>query len=255
MKRFLLFLLAAMVFLGSAVPAWAADDYSIPVNRNTRIDIQIVDADGRAVAPGAIRDISYIVKSCPEGAKVSVSTADSSKLEETGKLTFAVCCDKPGTVEIQSFISTRNIITYYTGVHTIQVQPEKSADSKTVILSIGSRQLIVGNEVVNTDVAPLIYGGRTFVPLRVLSDIYGADCSYNAATGEVTVTKGDTSICMTIGADTYSVNGAVHTMDAPAYIQDGRTMVPIRFIADAFSSVVKLTYNTSGAVADILLQL
>lgn len=255
MKRFLLFLLAAMVFLGSAVPAWAADDYSIPVNRNTRIDIQIVDADGRAVAPGAIRDISYIVKSCPEGAKVSVSTADSSKLEETGKLTFAVCCDKPGTVEIQSFISTRNIIKYYTGVHTIQVQPEKSADSKTVILSIGSRQLIVGNEVVNTDVAPLIYGGRTFVPLRVLSDIYGADCSYNATTGEVTVTKGNTCIYMTIGADTYAVNNTVHTIDAPAFIQDNRTLVPIRFIADAFGSEVKLTYNTSGAVADILLQL
>ncbi len=41
-------------------------------------------------------------------------------------------------------------------------------------------------------------------------------------------------IIMEIGATTYTVDGESHTMDAGPFIDNGRTMVPLRFLAEAF---------------------
>ena len=262
MKQFLykmplLFVLSVLLFLGSAGALWADEAYQAVVNHNTRIDVQISDTDGRAVAPGReIDDIKYIVKSKPQDAKVSVYTSNSRELKETGKFTFAFTCDMPGTVELETFVTVKDAAKYYTGTHTIQVVPEKDNDSKIVIMSIGSAQIIVNNDVVKCDAAPLIQDGRTYVPLRALSNIFDADCQYNSDTKEITITKGDTAIAMTVDKDTFTVNGEAKTMDAPAFLnKDGRTMVPVRFISNAFGAVIKLTYNENGAVADLMLQL
>ena len=241
-KRGLIFLLAAVFLLGSTGIALADDVHTVTVNENARIDLQITDSEGRSVAPGQpIDTVSYIIKSKPEDAKVSAHTANDSELESSGKLTMAFNCDKPGTVEVQTFIRLKNASKYYTGLHTIQVEPEKTADSKIIIMSIGSKQIIVNNDVVHADAA--------------LSDIFEAQCSYDNATQQITIVKDDNTIVMTIGADTYTLNGDEKTLDAPAYIANSRTMVPVRFIAEAFGSVVKPTYDQSGAVADIMFQL
>lgn len=250
-------LLLTAVFLLSGVAAALADDqHTVTVNENARIDLQITDSEGRSVAPGQpIDTISYIIKRKPDDAKVSTYTADSSQLEDSGKLTMAFSCDKPGTVEVQTFIRLKNAAKYYTGLHTIQVEEEKSSDSKIVIMSVGSKQIIVNNDVVHADAAPEIQNDRAYVPLRALSDIFEAQCSYDSATRQITITRGDDDIAMTIGADTYTANGVEKPLDAPAYIAHDRTMVPVRFIAEAFGSVVKPTYDQSGAVADIMFQL
>lgn len=254
---YLALLLAVLILLGSGSAAWAADAYEVNVNQNTRIDVQITDDSGRAVAPGReMDDIKYIIKSKPEGSKVSVYTSNSRELKETGKFTFAFTCDMPGTVELETFVTVKDAAKYYTGTHTIQVVPEKDNDSKIVIMSIGSAQIIVNNDVVKCDAAPLIQDGRTYVPLRALSSIFDARCDYNSDTQQVTITKNDTVITMTIGEASFTVNGEAKTIDAPAYIaENGRTMVPLRFIASAFGAVIKLTYAETGAVADIMLQL
>ena len=257
-KFSLLVLLAVLFFAGSAGSAWAADAYTAIVNQNTRIDVQITDTDGHAVAPGRdIDDIKYIIKSKPEGAKASVYTSNSRELKETGKFTFGFTCDMPGTVEVETFVTVKDAPKYYTGIHTIQVVEEQAepAESKIVIMSIGSAQIIVDNTVVKTDTAPLIQNGRTYVPLRALSNIFDAACDYNSDTQEITIKKGNTMIAMPVGENQFTINGENKSMDAPAYINDnGRTMVPLRFIANAFGAVIKLTYAETGAVADIMLQ-
>ena len=132
----------------------------------------------------------------------------------------------------------------------------QTESKKTIIMSIGSAQMIANNDVVKIDTAPVIHDGRTYVPLRALSNIFDADCQYNSDTKEITITKGDTAIAMTVDKDTFTVNGEAKTMDAPAFLnKDGRTMVPVRFISNAFGAVIKLTYNENGSVADLMLQL
>ena len=59
---YLALLLAALILLGSGSAAWAADTCEVNVNQNTRIDVQITDDSGRAVAPGReMDDIKYMV--------------------------------------------------------------------------------------------------------------------------------------------------------------------------------------------------
>lgn len=256
-KCSLILLLAVLLLMGGAGAVWAGDAYEVTVNQNTRIDVQLTDADGRAVAPGReIDDIKYIIKSKPEGARASAYTVSDSELEETGRFTMAFTCDTVGTVEVESFVTVKGAAKYYTGLHTIQVVDEKAETEKIIIMSIGSAQMIVNNDVIQIDAAPLVQNGRTYVPLRALSDIFEARCSYDAAAQQITITKDNTVITMTIGADQFTLDGTVTAMDAPAFITgNGRTMVPVRFIANAFGAVIKPTYHENGAVADIMLQL
>ncbi len=127
---------------------------------------------------------------------------------------------------------------------------------KTVIMSIGSNQMIVNDDVIKNDAAPLIRDGRTYVPLRALSNIFDAKCIYNGEEQAISIIKNNTVILMTIGERPYTVNGKTMAMDAPPFITDnGRTMVPVRFIANAFGAVIKPIYNEDGAVVDIMLQM
>ena len=51
---------------------------------------------------------------------------------------------------------------------------------------------------------------------------------------------------MTIGSATYTVNGTEKTADVAPFINGSRTMVPVRFAAEAFGIKVIPTYNPDG---------
>jgi GH35 family endo-1,4-beta-xylanase len=109
------------------------------------------------------------------------------------------------------------------------------------ILQIGDRNIIdlCGNAdeaVAVMDVTPVIVDGRTVVPLRFLADVLGANVAWNDATREVTLTKDGRTLVIPIGSTTPEL--ITLGMDVPAQIIDGRTMVPVRFIAEFFGAFV-----------------
>mgnify|MGYP002517394628 CR=1 FL=1 len=53
----------------------------------------------------------------------------------------------------------------------------------------------------------------------------------------------------------YTVNGVAKAADVAPFISDSRTMVPVRFVAEAFGIKVIPTYDENGATADILFNL
>ena len=102
---------------------------------------------------------------------------------------------------------------------------------KTIKLQIGSRIVNVDNEAVIYDVAPVIRNDRTLVPIRIITETLGGKVDWNGATKEVTLTLDGREIKMTIGKtlEKYGV--------APVII-DGRTFVPVRFVADELGATV-----------------
>lgn len=88
------------------------------------------------------------------------------------------------------------------------------------------------------DVAPYIKGDRTYVPMRYLGEILGAEVVWDDAARTVTLTKGEDVVVFTIGSTTYTVNGEAKTADVAPEITNDRTMLPARFVAEAFGSVV-----------------
>ncbi len=83
------------------------------------------------------------------------------------------------------------------------------------------------------DVPPEIVNSRTFVPIRLVAEAFGAKVSWDGTTRTVTVEADSNVIKLTIGKTTATVNGVEKTLDAAPYIKGGRTMVPIRFISEA----------------------
>jgi len=82
------------------------------------------------------------------------------------------------------------------------------------------------------DVQPETKSGRVFVPLRVISNYFSAEISWQEP--QVLLKLGDTTLTLTIGSETVLSNEVETTLEAAPYIKEGRTMVPLRFISEAF---------------------
>ena len=119
-------------------------------------------------------------------------------------------------------------------------------------MSIGSNEIVVNAETKAIDAAPIIENNRTFVPFRALAEAFGSEVAYDEATQAVTAELNDTTVVMTIGSAAYTVNGVEKTADVAPFINGSRTMVPVRFAAEAFGIKVIPTYDENGATADIL---
>lgn len=105
-----------------------------------------------------------------------------------------------------------------------------AAAAKTIILQIGSTAVLVDEQAIINDVAPVIHNDRTLVPIRVITEALGGQVAWNEAAKEVTLTVNGKEIKMTIGKvlEKYGV--------APVII-GGRTFVPVRFVADELGAV------------------
>lgn len=93
------------------------------------------------------------------------------------------------------------------------------------------------------DVPPIVRSNRTFVSIRLITNLLGYPVSWDSRTKTVTV-KGPKTIKLTIGQKTYTVNGTKKTMDVAPFIMYDRTMVPLRFIAEGMGKSV--TYYKRG---------
>ena len=98
--------------------------------------------------------------------------------------------------------------------------------------------VVVNGNLVEFDVPPVLVNDRTMVPMRAIFEALDAVVEYDADTLLITATSGEDVITHTIGENTMFVNGAANEMDVVSFEQDGRTLVPARFVADALGANV-----------------
>jgi len=89
------------------------------------------------------------------------------------------------------------------------------------------------------DVPPQIINSRTMVPMRKIFEALGATVDWDSTTQTITAMTDDTEITMQINKTEMSVNEKTVTLDAPPQIVDGRTLVPVRAVAESFDATVK----------------
>lgn len=116
------------------------------------------------------------------------------------------------------------------------VTPVENKEGGFAEFTIGSPVYLADGSYKVADAAPYVKEGRTYVPIRYLANALGAEVDY--ANKVVTLTKGDTTVELTIGSNQLVVNGQVSTMDIAPEINNGRTMLPARFVAEAFGAKV-----------------
>ena len=93
------------------------------------------------------------------------------------------------------------------------------------------------------DTPPVIINGRVLVPMRKIFETLGCEILWDSETNTVTAVKGATKIKLGIGENTAFVNDDTVCLDSPGVIRNNRTLVPIRFIADALDMNVEWDEN------------
>ncbi len=176
----------------------------------------------------------------------------------------------PGTIE-----------SYYVSTYLGEQAPTyKKLDEGTYIVSVTkggdgvSTLIIVGNgnsekeisvylndQKIEFDVPPIIDENRTLVPLRAIFEAMGMIVGWDGITSTITAVGQGNSISMRVNEITATVNGKTLTMDVPSKVIDGRTFVPLRFIAESIGAKVDwdetekrvdITYNPPKSVPLIL---
>jgi hypothetical protein len=109
-------------------------------------------------------------------------------------------------------------------------------------------KLYVNGDEPATEVAPFIRDGSTLVPFRAISEALKATVIWNGDDRSVNVTSGTTTIKLLIDSKTAYVNGNPVTLDVPATIKDGSTVVPVRFVSEALKAAVKWEPDTTSVV-------
>lgn len=102
-----------------------------------------------------------------------------------------------------------------------------------------------------SEVAPLIDNGRILVPVRKIFEQLGAELTWDDATRTITATKGSSTVVMKIGSKSAKANGKNVTLDAPPRIEDERTIVPLRFVSQAFGGKVEWDAATGSTYITI----
>lgn len=117
-----------------------------------------------------------------------------------------------------------------------------------ISFAVGDDVLIINGEELTTETAPYVVetatGGVTLVPVRVITEAFGAKVGWEEATQTVTLDYPDVKIMLQIGNTVAEVNGEAVTLLTAPELPDGRTMVPLRFISETFGAEVSYNEET-----------
>ena len=99
--------------------------------------------------------------------------------------------------------------------------------------------VLVGGEPLEFDVPPVIVNDRTMVPMRAIFEALGATVTWDGENRRVEAIFDDGAhILLTIDSVLAYKNSEEITLDAAPFIEDGRTMVPVRFIGESSGAFV-----------------
>ncbi len=124
-----------------------------------------------------------------------------------------------------------------------QIQPTPQPQNTAISVVIDGQPLV-------SNVAPQSINGRTMVPVRGIFEALGATVEWNATTKQVIATKGNDKVTLTLNSATAYINGEAKTLESPAISYNGFTLVPARFVAEAFGATV--TWDNATKTVNIV---
>ncbi len=92
--------------------------------------------------------------------------------------------------------------------------------------------LKIDGKEINCEVPPIVFSDYSVVPAREVFEAMGATVGWTAKTQKVTVKNSDTTIEIIINSKVAKINGKEKTMPIAAKLINGKTMIPVRFVAE-----------------------
>ena len=140
----------------------------------------------------------------------------------------------------------------FVNVITAGRDQDDASFTKKVVVPVGEKYLIAGEEQVALDVPAYISAqGYTMLPVRAVATALGINNNnvlWNQASKTVTILYGQRIITMVAGQKVVTVNGNTIPASATVQIKDGRTFLPMRDLATALG-VTDITWDAATKTA------
>ena len=122
---------------------------------------------------------------------------------------------------------------------------DENAERVEIGFSVGESTININGEEIKTE-APYIAGdGITLVPVRVISEAFGADVEWDKADKGIYISYRTVVISMWQGSTIAEINGIAQRLEYPPEITgSGVTMVPLKFIAETFGATLSYDGQT-----------
>ena len=131
----------------------------------------------------------------------------------------------------------------------LKITGDKIKKNNKNVAVLPVENIIVKGAKVKFDTPPVIKSGRTLIPVKALSEAFGAEVKWISAERKVVITKDSTEIVLQLDNNKIYVNGVESTIDVPACSINGRTVVPIKFIVEKMGLLVK--WDSDSQVVEI----
>ncbi len=167
---------------------------------------------------------------------------------ETGKYSFIDPWKAEGPTQLKPDAGTAPEIGGETvpGEGTGPVPDEKKeSEFKTVVagqvllLKIGYPFMQHDRDISPLDVGPILQDGRTMLPIRKIIEAIGGEVEWDGDTQKISIFYESHSVVMNLNVSGAFVDGRFVILDVPPMLKDGRTLVPLRFVAEAFGCEVE----------------
>ena len=178
--------------------------------------------------PFMFTDTSYAIERWHWGNEKMLTTQSPTQSPEPSENPTATPTEKP----------TENPSEQPTEVPTKEPQQTPIPQEKEVIKVVSENNALSifadEKEIEFTDELPFIdNNGRTQTPIRAVGEALGCNVDWNESKRNVTLTKGDLVVTITIDSNKMTVGGKEIEMDTTAKIIGERTYIPLRFAGEA----------------------
>jgi carboxyl-terminal processing protease len=106
--------------------------------------------------------------------------------------------------------------------------------SPAITLFVGEHKSFVKGKEVAMAEAPFVEGGRTYVPIRFVSESLGLQVNWNEKEQEIRIMNDNRIITMKPNSNIAVIGNDQYTFDVPVIIKDSRSYLPIRFLIQLF---------------------
>lgn len=218
-KMFVLLLVLTVVFTWSG---WAMAKGGPPPGKGHGKSNAAKIVNEEALAEDVTEDVAEDVEmGQEEGLQEDVTEGDIEDTEETGRV-----INGKGQGREKALQKARE---------RLQKRMEKM---QAKFERFQSRMTVRGRGL-NFDVPPVIFAGRTLIPVRAITNGLGATVEWDAETQTITISRDGKTIILALDSAEVTVDGETVTLDVPAQLISNRTFVPLRFISETLGEKVE----------------
>lgn len=109
--------------------------------------------------------------------------------------------------------------------------------------------ILAKGKIIKFDTPPVVKAGRTLIPVRALTEAFGAKVVWDPIEQKITISNETTEIILQLNNGTAYVNGVEVTIDVPPLTINNRTVVPLRFITETLG--LKVNWDVETGTVEI----